>query len=164
MDRIEAIDPPPYTITPAILACIERIGEAIGSAQATGAARDLTLRRINRIRTIRGSLAIEGNILSEERIATILDGKHVAGPPRDLQEVRNAIAAYDRYPQWDPANERDLLVAHEILMAGLLRAPGRYRSGPVAVMGRGGSRASRSARSARTATHGQPAGLGRDDE
>ena len=27
------------------------------------------------------------------------------------------------------------MAAHEILMAGLLRAPGRYRSGPVAVMG-----------------------------
>ena len=137
MDRIEAIDPPPCTITPTILACIEKIGEAIGRAQATGAARDLTLRRINRIRT-RGSLAIEGNTLSEEQVATILDGEPVAGPLRDLQEVRNAIAAYDRYPQWDPANERDLLAAHEILMAGLLRAPGRYRSGPVAVMGEEG--------------------------
>jgi len=108
MDRIEAVEPPPYTITPTILACIEKIGEAIGRAQATGAARDLTLRRINRIRTIRGSLAIEGNTLSEEQVATILDGEPVAGPLRDLQEVRNAIAAYDRYPEWDPANELDL--------------------------------------------------------
>ena len=137
MDRIEAIDPPPYTITPTILARIEEIGEAIGRAQATGAERDLRLRRINRIRTIHGSLAIEGNILGEEQIATILDGKPVAAPPRDLQEVRNAIAAYDRYAKWDPANERDLLAAHETLMAGLLRAPGRYRSGPVVVMGEG---------------------------
>ena len=130
-------DSPPYTITPRILTRIEEIGEAIGQAEATGAVRDLRLRRINRIRTIRGSLAIEGNTLSEQQIATILDGKPVAGPLRDLQEVRNAIAAYDRYPNWDPANEGDLLAAHEILMAGLLRAPGRYRSGPVAVMGQG---------------------------
>jgi Fic family protein len=137
MDRTQAIDPPPYTITPAILSRIEEIGEAIGRARATGAVRDLRLRRINRIRSIRGSLAIEGNTLSEEQIATILDGKPVAAPPRDLQEVRNAIAAYDRYSKWDPANERDLLTAHEILMAGLLRSPGRYRSGPVAVMSEG---------------------------
>ena len=138
MDRIEAIDPPPHAITPVILAHIEEIGEAIGSARATGAARDLRLRRINRIRTIRGSLAIEGNTLSEEQIATILDGKPVAGPLKDLREARNAISAYDRYPKWDPANERDLLAAHEILLAGLLRAPGRYRFGPVAVMGEEG--------------------------
>ena len=130
-------DSPPYAITPAILARIEEIGEAIGRAEAMGAIRDLRLRRINRIRTIRGSLAIEGNTLSEEQISTILDGKPVAGPLRDLQEARNAIAAYDRYMRWDPANEDDLLAAHAILMAGLLRSPGRYRSGPIAVMGRG---------------------------
>ena len=50
MDRIEAIDPPSYTNTPTILACIEKIGEAIGSAQATGAARDT--RRGRRIKSI----------------------------------------------------------------------------------------------------------------
>ena len=129
-------DPPPYTITPAILARIEEIGEAIGRAEAIGIARNPRLRRANRVRTIRGSLAIEGNILSEEQIATILEGKPVAGPLRDLREVRNAITAYDRYTTWNPASERDLLEAHEVLMSGLLQAPGRYRSGPVVVMGR----------------------------
>lgn len=63
-------DAPPYTITPAILTRIEEIGEAIGRAEAMGAVRDLRLRRINRIRTIRGSLAIEGNTLSEEQISS----------------------------------------------------------------------------------------------
>lgn len=130
-------DSPPYAITPAILARIEEIGEAIGRAEATGVIRDLRLLRINRIRTIRGSLAIEGNTLTEEQISTILDGKPVAGPLRDLQEARNAIAAYDRYTRWDPANEDDLLAPHAILMAGLLRSPGRYRSGPIAVTGQG---------------------------
>ena len=50
---------------------------------------------------------------------------------------RNAIKAYDRYEQWNPASEADLLTAHEILMAGLVDAPGHYRSGAVAVMGQG---------------------------
>ncbi len=128
---------PPYRITRAIVARIAEIGEVIGRTEATGAARDPRLRRLNRIRTIRGSLAIEGNILSEEQIATMVDGRPIAGPLRDLREARNAIAAYDRYASWDPANERDLLVAHEVLMAGLLPSPGRYRSGSVAVMGAG---------------------------
>ena len=128
---------PPYTITPDILARIEQIGEAIGRAEAAGVSQDLRLRRINRIRTIRGSLAIEGNILSEEQVSTIFDGKPVVAPLRDLQEARNAIKAYDRYPQWNPACETELLSAHEILMAGLLDAPGRYRRGQVAVMGQG---------------------------
>ena len=128
---------PPYTITPHILTRIEQIGEAIGRAEAAGVSQDLRLRRINRIRTIHGSLAIEGNTLSEEQVATILDGKSVVAPLKDIQEIRNAIQAYDQYQQWSPANETDLLNAHEILMTGLLDVPGRYRSGQVAVMGQG---------------------------
>ena len=73
---------PPYTITPDILSRVEQIGEMIGRAETVGVSQDRRLRRINRIRTIHGSLAIEGNILSEEEIATILDGKPVAAPPR----------------------------------------------------------------------------------
>ena len=129
--------PPPYRITPDILTRVAQIAEAVGRTEASGLSRDLRLRRINRIRTIQGSLAIEGNILSEEQISTILDGKPVVAPLRDVQEARNAIQAYDRYEQWNPASESDLLNAHEILMRGLLDAPGRYRRGGVAVMGQG---------------------------
>lgn len=126
---------PPYTITSTILARAEEIGEAIGRAEAAAMGQDLRLRRINRVRTIRGSLAIEGNRLTEEQIGTILDGKPVAGPLRDIQEARNAIKAYDRYHEWDRTDESHLLRAHEILMRALLDAPGRYRASPVVVMG-----------------------------
>lgn len=57
---------------------------------------DLRLRRANRIRSVQGSLAIEGNTLSEAQITAILEGKLVIAPPREIQEVRNALAAYDR--------------------------------------------------------------------
>ncbi len=126
---------PPYAITPAIIRRVEEIGEAIGRAEAAGVARDLRLRRINRIRTIHGSLAIEGNRLSEDQIGAILDGEPVAGPLRDIQEARNAVEVYDLYREWDPASESHLLGAHEILMRALLDAPGRYRTGSAAVMG-----------------------------
>ena len=128
---------PPFRITSHILALAERIGEAIGRIEEAASSSDLRLRRINRIRTIRGSLAIEGNTLSEEQVSTILDGKPVVAPLREIQEVRNAIHAYDQYLRWDPANETDLLNAHEVLMAGLLDAPGHYRRGGVAVTGAG---------------------------
>ena len=87
--------------------------------RAHRSAKALRLRRINRIRTIRGSLAIEGNTLSEAQITAILDGKRVIAPPREIQEVHNAIAAYDRFEQWRPEVEAELLEAHRILMAGL---------------------------------------------
>lgn len=125
---------PPYSITPAITGRVEEIGEAIGRAETAGVMQDLRLRRVNRISTIRGSLAIEGNRLSQNQIATILDGEPVVGPVRDVQEARNAIEVYDRYQRWDPASEPHLLRAHEILMRALLDAPGRYRSSSVAVM------------------------------
>ncbi len=129
------IETPPYTITSTILDLSERIGEAVGRAEEAAVGANLRLRRANRIRTIRGSLAIEGNRLTEEQVSTILEGKPVVAPLREIQEVRNAINAYERYLRWNPANESDLLRAHAILMAGLLDAPGRYRRGGVAVTG-----------------------------
>ncbi len=128
---------PPYTITPRILSLVEQIGERIGEAEASGIARNLRLHRINRIRTIQGSLAIEGNTLSEEQIATLLDGRSVAGSPREIREARNAIEAYNVYKSWSPASQKDLLTAHGIFMAALPDAQGRYRRGGVMVGGGG---------------------------
>ena len=125
----------PYTITPHMLTRVEQIGEALGRAEAAEVSQDLRLRRINRIRTIQGSLAIEGNTLSEEQIATLLDGKPVIAPLKDIQEARNAIQAYDQYLQWSPVSETDLLKAHGILMTALLDTPGHYRMNGVAVTG-----------------------------
>jgi Fic family protein len=122
---------PPFTITSAIVSLVAQIGEAVGRLSE---ATSLRLRRINRIRTIQGSLAIEGNTLSLEQITAILDGKHVIAPPREIQEVRNAIVAYERLEQWQPWREADLLAAHAAIMAGLLDLPGQYRSGGVGVM------------------------------
>ncbi|MFO7604930.1 MAG: Fic family protein [Desulfurivibrionaceae bacterium] len=126
---------PPYTITPEILNRVAAISEAIGRLTVlTDQARALRLRRINRIRTIHGSLAIEGNTLSEAQITAILEGKRVIAPPREVQEVKNALAAYDRFYTWKPEAEKDLLEAHRILMSGLIDEAGMYRHGGVGVM------------------------------
>lgn len=55
-------------------------------------------------------------------------------PPREIQEVRNAVAAYDRFEQWRPEVEADLQEAHRILMAGLIEEAGTYRRGGVGVL------------------------------
>ena len=126
---------PPFTLTPVSLRLVAEIAEVIGrlSAQVASPAA-LRLRRIHRIRTIQGSLAIEGNTLSEEQITAILDGKRVVALPREIQEVRNALAAYDRFELWQPQVESDLLEAHRILMAGLLKEAGAFRRGGVGIM------------------------------
>lgn len=125
---------PPLTITPEILALVEQIGETLGRWSVNQAA-DLSprLRRGNRIRTIQASLAIENNSLSLEQVTALLDGKRILGLPREIQEVRNAFAAYDQLSQWDPGSLEDLLVAHGILMAGLVDEAGRLRSGGVGI-------------------------------
>lgn len=126
---------PPFSVTPAIVTLVGRICEAVGRLTVlTDQAKSLRLRRINRIRTIRGSLAIEGNQLSEAQITAILDGKQVIAPPREIQEVRNALATYERFDTWRPGVERDLLEAHRILMSGLIDEAGYYRRGGVGVM------------------------------
>jgi Fic family protein len=94
---------------------------------------DLRLRRINRIRTIRGSLAIEGNTLSETQMTAVLEGKAVIAPAREIQEVRNALRAYDELAHWHPGSESDLLLAHQFLMVGLIDDIGYYRQGNVGV-------------------------------
>jgi Fic family protein len=84
---------PPYTITPAIVHLVARISEAVGRLTViVDQPIPLRLRRINRIRTIRGSLAIEGNTLSEAQVTAILEGKRVIAPPREVQEVRITLS------------------------------------------------------------------------
>ena len=125
---------PPLTITARILALVEQIGETLGRWSVTRQV-DLSprLRRGNRIRTIHASLAIENNTLTLEQVTALLDGKRVLGLPREIQEVRNAFAAYDQLPDWDPASLHDLLAAHGVLMAGLMDDAGRFRTGGVGI-------------------------------
>jgi len=126
---------PPFNISSAIVSYVAEISGILGRLSVTINSTDnLGLRKINRIRTIRGSLAIEGNTLTEEQITAILDGKRIIAPPREIQEVRNAIKAYDVFEKWNPHSKNDLLHAHSILMAGLLDRTGAYRSGGVGVM------------------------------
>ena len=126
---------PPFTVTPQILNQTAAISELIGKMSILEEQeKNLRLRRINRVRTIHGSLAIEGNTLNEDQITAILEGKHVIAPPREVQEVKNALAAYDQFHVWKPDSEKDLLEAHRIIMTGLIDEAGIYRNGSVGIM------------------------------
>ncbi|TAL31659.1 MAG: Fic family protein [Spirochaetes bacterium] len=126
---------PPFTISSAIVSRVAAISQLVGRLSVLDDVSDnLRLRKINRVRTIQGSLAIEGNTLSEEQVTAILEGKRVVALPREIQEVRNAIKAYDIFEKWDPCSKDDLLYAHRVLMTGLLDRPGTFRIGGVGVM------------------------------
>ena len=125
---------PPLTLNPALLNRVAAIAEALGRWSARqDALPSPWLRRENRIHTIQASLAIEQNSLSLEQVTALFDGQRVLGPARDIQEVRNSITAYDALPRLDPSNPQHLLEAHGLLLAGLIDAPGRFRSGGVGI-------------------------------
>ena len=126
---------PPFSITPKILKQVAEISEIIGRLSVRmEQTQALRLRRANRIRTVQGSLAIEGNTLSEAQITALLDGKRIIAPPKEVLEVQNALKAYEFLATWQSYHEQDLLEAHRILMAGLLKNAGQYRHGNVGVM------------------------------
>lgn len=125
---------PPYMLTPAILRFVAEVSELVGRYTEAAKSR-LTprLRRDNRVRTIQASLAIENNTLTLEQVTAVIAGKRVLGHPREIQEVRNAFAAYEAMEQWVPDSVDDLLAAHALLMAGLMDDAGRLRSGGVGI-------------------------------
>lgn len=124
---------PPYTITSEILNLISEISELLGYWSAQGKTRSPQLRKENRIRTIQASLAIEHNSLTVEQVSAIMEGKRVFGPAKDIQEVRNAIKAYEQLSQWQSAKLSHLLNAHDVLMSGLIDDAGRFRQRGVAI-------------------------------
>ena len=126
---------PPFTLTNKIVSLIASISEQLGALSArSNSAPSLLLRKVNRVRTIQGSLAIEGNQLSESQITAILDGKRVIAPVREVQEASNALAVYEQLDrlQWD--QQSSLLLAHKQLMLGLIEEAGQYRAGGVGVI------------------------------
>ena len=124
---------PPFTITAKILNLVAEISEQVGELNASALVSSPQLRKQNRIKTITGTLAIEGNTLGEEQITAIVDGKAVLGSARELAEVKGAIAAYEALPSLQLASSQDLLSAHALLMADILSTAGTFRNQAVGI-------------------------------
>ena len=120
---------PPLQLTHTMMRHVARIGELIGTWKAANQNRLVPeLRRGNRIKTIQASLAVEQNTLTLEQVTAVLAGKTVLGLPKEIQEVRNAFAAYEAMEQWHPHHIDDLLAAHALLLHGLIDDAGHWRS------------------------------------
>ncbi len=125
---------PPFTMTEKITNLIVEIGEYVGMIAAYDALRpNPVLRRESRIRTIYSSLAIEHNTLTLEQVTDVINGRRILGPPQDIREVKNAYEAYERISAFDPYSVKNLLLAHKIMMEGLVKEAGSFRSGNVGV-------------------------------
>ena len=120
---------PPFKITNEM---VNRSISIAGKVERIASFRTLkrmpTLRRNNRIESIHSSLAIEANSLSLDDVYAVIDGKAVHGPQKEIQEVKDAFAAYEIIEEYDGFSEKDLLRAHRIIARSLDKEAGHYRS------------------------------------
>ena len=96
---------PPFTITNQMLMLVAEIAEKTGNISNFHSFETKPhLRRNNRIRSIHSSLAIEANSLSLDEVRSVISGKTVIGPQKEIQEVKNAYRAYEQIGRFDPVS------------------------------------------------------------
>lgn len=121
---------PPFTITNEILSYVSSISEKIGRISATSNLESKPhLRRNNRIKSIHSSLKIEANSLSLGQVRDVINGKTVLGEQKEIQEVKNAYAAYEKISEINPYNIRDLKKFHGIMTKYVVEESGDFRRG-----------------------------------
>lgn len=121
---------PPYTITDEILSYVSSISEKIGHITATAHLETKPhLRKNNRIRSVHSSLKIEANSLSLGQVRDVINGKIVLGKQKEIQEVKNAYAAYERLREIDPYRIEDMKRFHGIMTRYVVEESGNFRRG-----------------------------------
>ncbi len=80
---------PPFEITPQILAKIQDIFLILGRMEQNSfkVRSDIKLRKDNSIRSIKSSVAIEGNSLSLDQVTDILNGQKIIAPQCDSTQL-----------------------------------------------------------------------------
>lgn len=121
---------PSFTITNKILSYVSSISEKIGRITATSSLEAKPhLRRNNRIKSIHSSLKIEANSLTLGQVRDVINGRTVLGEQKEIQEVKNAYAAYKHLSEIDPYNIQHLKQLHGIMTKYLVEESGKFRSG-----------------------------------
>ena len=134
MERYE----PPFEITNRMLNRVSSISEKLGRIETWRTLeRQPRLRRNNRIQSVHSSLKIEANSLSLDSVRDVLNNREVIGPAKEIQEVKNAFAAYDQIDAVDPYSLDDLLRLHGVMTRLTVEESGVFRSGAEGVY-RGG--------------------------
>lgn len=121
---------PPFTITNEILAYVSSISEKVGRISAISNLESKPhLRRNNRIKSIHSSLKIEANSLSLGQVRDVINGKMVLGEQKEIQEVKNAYVAYERFSEIQPFSIKSLKLFHGIMAKYVVEESGDFRRG-----------------------------------
>lgn len=130
---------PLFQITNNMIDYVAEIAELVGKMSLSDCvSNNASLCRGNRIRTIYSSLAIEKNTLGLEQVIAVLNGKQIFAPPKDIAKVKNTYELYERLDKLNPYSVDDLLMAHGIMMHGLVEESEKFRFHPTGVMNQEG--------------------------
>lgn len=121
---------PPYKITNTMMSLSASIAERLGVLSITQNLENKPhLRKNNRIKSIHSSLRIEANSLSLGQVRDVINGHLVLGEQKEIQEVKNAFAAYEKFQKINPYSLKDLKRIHGIMTKYLVEESGVFRSG-----------------------------------
>ncbi len=121
---------PPFNITNQMLKLVSSISEKIGRISVTSNLEAKPhLRKNNRIKSIHSSLKIEANSLSFGQVRDVINGRTVLGEQKEIQEVKNAYAAYGKLSEINPFNIEELKEMHGIMTKYLVDESGVFRKG-----------------------------------
>jgi len=121
---------PPFEITNQMLSYVSSISEKLGRITATNDMESKPhLRKNNRIKSVHSSLKIEANSLSLGQVRDVINGKTVLGAMKEIQEVKNAYAAYEQLSKLNPYSLEDLKMFHGIMTKYIIDESGKFRNG-----------------------------------
>ncbi len=123
-----------FTLTGKIFNLSGGISEILGQFKALNIVDvDPKLRKVNQIKSITSTCAIEGNSLNEQLVTDIVNNRRVIGDPREILEIKNALELYNTKAKLNYQNIKDHLKAHKILMKGLIDEAGQFRKTGVGI-------------------------------
>lgn len=129
---------PPYTISDKMLEQVASISEKVGRITSRKELESKPhLRRNNRIRSIHSSLKIEASSLSLDEVRDVINGHLIIGDQKEVQEVKNAYAAYENISEIDPSSISDLKRIHGIMTHLTVKDSGKFRKGDEGVFSGG---------------------------
>ena len=111
-----------------MLQYVSRISEKVGRLSVWQSwEKKPHLRRNNRIRSIHASLSIEANSLSMGQVRDVIAGHLVLGEQKEIQEVKNAYAAYEQLMALNPYSIDELKRLHGIMTRYTAEESGTFR-------------------------------------
>ena len=129
---------PPYTISDKMLEQVASISEKVGRITSRKELESKPhLRRNNRIRSIHSSLKIKASSLSLDEVRDVINVHLIIGDQKEVQEVKNAYAAYEKISEIDPSSISDLKRIHGIMTHLTVKDSGKFRKGDEGVFSGG---------------------------